>query len=55
LRIDAICIDQESKTEKNNQVQQMGNIFGRARSTIAWMGENKSIDHFLEHVRRRYD
>lgn len=38
LWIDALCIDQDNNGEKNHQVQQMGEIFSRARRVIAWAG-----------------
>ncbi|OAG06344.1 uncharacterized protein CC84DRAFT_1090704, partial [Paraphaeosphaeria sporulosa] len=40
LWIDAICIDQANTPERNHQVQQMGNIYSRAKEVIAWLGNN---------------
>ncbi|KAK5091763.1 hypothetical protein LTR05_001948 [Lithohypha guttulata] len=37
--IDAICIDQENITERNSQVQNMGDIFSHADMVLAWLGE----------------
>jgi hypothetical protein len=36
--IDAICIDQQNKAEKSEQVQLMGEIYGKAVGTTAWLG-----------------
>lgn len=38
LWIDALCIDQESKEEKNRQVAVMGKIYTRADRVLAWLG-----------------
>ena len=37
--IDAICIDQSSFEEKNNQVQMMGRIYQQGCCTNVWLGE----------------
>jgi len=36
--IDAICIDQNNTSERNHQVTQMGNIYSKAETVIAWLG-----------------
>lgn len=36
--IDAICIDQRNKAEKSEQVQLMGEIYGKAVEATAWLG-----------------
>ena len=41
--IDAICIDQTSTTERNEQVKIMGQIFRAATLVLTWLGP-KSID-----------
>ncbi|KAK8007325.1 lipase [Apiospora arundinis] len=38
LWIDAICIDQGNHGERGHQVQQMAQIYHRARSVIIWLG-----------------
>ncbi|KAJ4347210.1 uncharacterized protein N0V89_011149 [Didymosphaeria variabile] len=38
LWIDALCIDQDNVSERNHQVQQMGNIFARAEQVFIWLG-----------------
>jgi hypothetical protein len=40
LWVDAICINQESIEEKNEQVQMMGQIFSKAEEVIAYLGED---------------
>ncbi|KAI0186562.1 heterokaryon incompatibility protein-domain-containing protein [Xylaria flabelliformis] len=39
LWIDAICINQENKDEKGQQVQLMAKIYARAYRVIVWLGE----------------
>ncbi|KAL6711131.1 hypothetical protein ACN47E_005662 [Coniothyrium glycines] len=41
--IDAICIDQGNTTERNHQVQQMGEIFSGARCVYVWLGTLPSL------------
>ncbi|KAF1839723.1 hypothetical protein BDW02DRAFT_604326 [Decorospora gaudefroyi] len=43
LWIDALCIDQENTSERNHQVQQMGQIFSKAQHVIAWMGRSRRL------------
>lgn len=38
LWIDAMCINQTNKKERNHQVQQMGRIYSRAHNVVAWVG-----------------
>lgn len=39
--VDAVCIDQtpEGLDERSKQVAIMGEVYGRAYSTLAWLGE----------------
>jgi hypothetical protein len=39
--IDAICINQTDTLEKNEQVQQMTDIYAKAQQTIVWLGPAK--------------
>jgi ankyrin repeat protein len=39
LWVDAICINQEDKDERGQQVQQMGSIYSGAERVIIWLGE----------------
>jgi Heterokaryon incompatibility protein (HET) len=45
LWMDAICINQEDDQEKNEQVNKMARIFGRAVRVLAWLGE---VDEFVD-------
>ncbi|KAL8825859.1 MAG: hypothetical protein Q9170_007629 [Blastenia crenularia] len=42
LWIDAICINQQDVPERNAQVQQMSDIYRRARQTIIWLGPERN-------------
>ena len=52
--IDALCIDQGSFTERNQQVRLMGEIYSRANRAVAWLesGDNESL---RENVGRAFD
>ncbi|KAK0646909.1 heterokaryon incompatibility protein-domain-containing protein [Cercophora newfieldiana] len=39
LWIDALCINQEDISERNSQVQLMGDIYSNAEYVISWLGE----------------
>lgn len=39
--IDAVCIDQERTSEKNQQVALMSTIFGSAQSVFVWLGPDE--------------
>jgi hypothetical protein len=56
LWIDAICIDQDSKSEKVHQVAQMGKIYSNATKVVMWLGNNhgKSPDMFSNTTIRDY-
>lgn len=49
--IDALCIDQANISERNHQVQQMGEIYSRANMVIAWLGDDVSVERALAHFR----
>lgn len=40
LWVDAICINQESKPERNQQVPRMNQIYGQASNVLIWVGED---------------
>lgn len=40
LWVDAICIDQTSKTERGHQVGLMGEIYDVASDVVVWLGES---------------
>lgn len=53
LWIDAICTDQTSVADKNEQVPLMREIFSRAKEVIVWLGpEGKRSDRWLTMFRR---
>jgi hypothetical protein len=41
LWVDAICIDQENNTEKEQQIWLMSEIYGQAKNVIVWLGEEE--------------
>jgi hypothetical protein len=45
--IDAVCIDQNSISERNHQVAQMGVIYAAAAHVIVWLGSSKPIADFF--------
>jgi hypothetical protein len=52
LWVDAICIDQANKKEKENQIQSMAKIYGHANRVIVWLGEAEDDgDQALEVIR----
>jgi len=51
LWADAICINQTDDDEKSIQVALMGQIFGRAESVIAWLGQpTGDTDRVMDHI-----
>ncbi|KAJ4191879.1 hypothetical protein NW767_010786 [Fusarium falciforme] len=54
LWIDAICINQQSTEEKNQQVSMMGDIYTSATRTILWLGPktNADLDAVMRHAAR---
>jgi hypothetical protein len=51
LWVDAICINQTDKTERNVQVRRMGHIFSEAEKVIVWLGEEKeNSDKAIEFI-----
>lgn len=54
LWIDALCIDQDNVPERNHQVQDMGNIYSRARMVVAWLGDNQELAIALKALRKRF-
>jgi hypothetical protein len=48
--IDALCIDQTNTTERNHQVQQMGQIYSNAEEVIIWLGKHSALRDVLSLV-----
>ncbi|KAI0486036.1 hypothetical protein F4859DRAFT_502444 [Xylaria cf. heliscus] len=51
LWIDAICVNQENKDEKGQQVQLMAKIYAKANRVIVWLGEAPDNNQALEVIR----
>jgi hypothetical protein len=51
--IDAMCIDQENKAERNHQVQQMGRIYSKADMVLCWLGCDEEIESVVKDIRTR--
>ncbi|KAL8404479.1 hypothetical protein RB594_009368 [Gaeumannomyces avenae] len=52
LWVDAICINQDDKPEKEQQVQSMAKIYAKASRVIVWLGEaSDNGDQALEAIR----
>jgi hypothetical protein len=51
--IDALCIDQTNTAERNQQVQQMGEIYTKAKEVIAWLGDEQTGAEVIPFVSRR--
>lgn len=52
LRIDAICINQKSIPERNQQVGIMGHIYKSARKVTIWLGEDEQGKDAVDAVDR---
>ncbi|KAI4160442.1 MAG: hypothetical protein LQ342_005675 [Letrouitia transgressa] len=51
--VDAICIDQDNITERNQQVARMGQIYSYAAQVLVWLGpEDESTSMALETIER---
>jgi hypothetical protein len=49
--IDAICIDQENDSERNQQVAQMNKLYSHAYRVVAWLGLKCSFDPSMGNIR----
>lgn len=54
LWVDAICIDQSSIEEKNQQVPLMRDIYVKAQKTLVWLGEGSEQGHLAFKLLRRW-
>jgi len=53
LWVDAICINQNNISERNSQVQMMGDIYKTATSVVAWLGDDAEHgEALLRHLKR---
>ncbi|KAG4439644.1 hypothetical protein IFR05_004893 [Cadophora sp. M221] len=55
--VDAICINQEDKTEKAHQIPLMRDIYGKAQRVLVWLGigtdqSNKAIEWIIDDAYR---
>jgi hypothetical protein len=51
--IDAICIDQENREERGQQVQLMAMIYSKAHRVLVWLGETADdVEGALEDIQR---
>lgn len=54
LWIDAICINQNDISERNEQVSRMGTIYGAAKEVLVWLGPEEGKSHlamaFIENM-----
>jgi hypothetical protein len=55
LWIDALCIDQENKEERGQQVQQMGSIYSKAEQVIIWLGEATYDTDYVMHYMKQLE
>ncbi|KAJ4316291.1 hypothetical protein N0V84_007936 [Fusarium piperis] len=47
LWVDALCIDQSTHGERNQQVTIMGDIYKSARQVVVWLGETAEDSHLV--------
>ena len=55
LWIDALCIDQENKEERGQQVQRMGLIYSKAKQVIIWLGESTYDTDYAMHYMKQLE
>ena len=53
LWVDAICIDQSNRSERNSQVEMMDRIYTSAETVVIWVGEeNERTPMLAEYLKR---
>ena len=52
--IDALCINQSNKRERNHQVAQMGEIFASAQRVHIWLGQTSNVHRVSTLLSRTY-
>ncbi|KAI6353575.1 hypothetical protein ACKVWC_008558 [Pyricularia oryzae] len=50
LWIDAVCINQEDREERSQQVLQMRSIYARAAKTLVWLGPESDTSNLAMHL-----
>lgn len=55
LWVDAICIDQSSMEDRNQQVRIMGDIYSKASLVLIWIGPAASVEPFLFGILRQFE
>jgi hypothetical protein len=55
LWVDAICIDQTSTDDRNQQVRIMGDIYSKASLVLIWLGPATSNDPPLFNILREFE
>jgi hypothetical protein len=53
--VDAICIDQTSTEDRNQQVRIMGDIYSKASLVLIWLGPATSNDAILFNILRQFE
>ncbi|KAH7083799.1 heterokaryon incompatibility protein-domain-containing protein [Paraphoma chrysanthemicola] len=52
LWLDALCINQSDKSEKGDQVNQMGDIYRKSGRTLIWLGSSRTFPRPLSAMER---
>jgi ankyrin repeat protein len=53
LWIDALCIDQDNREEREQQVKQMGSIYSTAERVVIWLGEaTYDTNYVMQHMKQ---
>ena len=53
LWIDQLCIDQNHNQEKLHQIQQMSDIYGKAKEVVVWLGlSNTKLDFAMDELQQ---
>ena len=59
LWIDALCINQNNKEERGQQVQQIGSIYSKAKRIIIWLDEatynTDYVMHYIQQLKKQLE